>query len=141
MDGEDFQLSPICPEETPCESVAMGFTQQTFSNIASLFQPLKPPPAANFQPDSSSGNGKQRAAAGTMDAWPNILYPNPWTGAPYHNPTNTPLSSMGGHQNLQWPPDPPINYSNGRTGLMDSLAENSSCHDISSNPILLHNQR
>ncbi|XP_062852047.1 endothelial PAS domain-containing protein 1b isoform X2 [Trichomycterus rosablanca] len=114
MDGEDFQLSPICPEKTPC---------------------------ANFQPSSSSGNEKQRPGAGTMEPWPNILYANPWAGAPYHNPTSTPLSSMGGHQNLQWPPDPPINYSNARSGVMDSLDENSSCQDLSTNQILLHNQR
>ncbi|KAG5831333.1 hypothetical protein ANANG_G00302660 [Anguilla anguilla] len=48
MDGEDFQLNPICQEEPQAEAPN---TQHSFSNIASLFQPLaspaQPPPPAH----------------------------------------------------------------------------------------------
>ncbi|KAM8851749.1 endothelial PAS domain-containing protein 1b [Synchiropus picturatus] len=128
MDGEDFQLSPIVPESDTLEGVQArsmetninsGFAspapQQSFDDIASLFQPLLNPPQQQRQfqsPPSASwkawedGGSDQRA-----------LYPRGCSfvvthtqNLPYQAPASTPLSSMGGRQNLQWPPDPLLTY-------------------------------
>uniref|UniRef100_A0A3B1IZK7 Endothelial PAS domain protein 1b n=1 Tax=Astyanax mexicanus TaxID=7994 RepID=A0A3B1IZK7_ASTMX len=124
MDGEDFQLNPICPEDTPCEAAGLGIVQQSFCNIANLFQPLKPPTPGSFQPSLCSAGEKQRPNGGSVDPWPAMVYGSPVQLPPYHDPACTPLSSMGGRQNLQWPPDPPINYP--KAGMMDTSAANRS---------------
>uniref|UniRef100_A0A671MH15 Endothelial PAS domain-containing protein 1-like n=1 Tax=Sinocyclocheilus anshuiensis TaxID=1608454 RepID=A0A671MH15_9TELE len=109
MDGEDFQLNPICQEEPSSEIGALGTNQQSFSNITSLFQPLSSPSAAHFQPNMSSGGDKQSINGGSVESWPSVPYRRgPMQMPPYHDPASTPLSSMGGRQNLQWPPDPPL---------------------------------
>uniref|UniRef100_A0A8B9LMH6 Endothelial PAS domain protein 1b n=1 Tax=Astyanax mexicanus TaxID=7994 RepID=A0A8B9LMH6_ASTMX len=124
MDGEDFQLNPICPEDSPCEAAGLGIVQQSFCNIANLFQPLKPPTPGSFQPSLCSAGEKQRPNGGSVDPWPAMVYGSPVQLPPYHDPACTPLSSMGGRQNLQWPPDPPINYP--KAGMMDTSAANRS---------------
>ncbi|KAI2657611.1 Endothelial PAS domain-containing protein 1 [Labeo rohita] len=109
MDGEDFQLNPICQEEPPSEIGALGTNQQSFSNITSLFQPLGSPSAAHFQSNMNSGGDKQSINGGSVESWPSVPYSRgPMQMPPYHDPASTPLSSMGGRQNVQWPPDPPL---------------------------------
>uniref|UniRef100_A0A671MPF8 Endothelial PAS domain-containing protein 1-like n=1 Tax=Sinocyclocheilus anshuiensis TaxID=1608454 RepID=A0A671MPF8_9TELE len=125
MDGEDFQLNPICQEEPSSEIGALGTNQQSFSNITSLFQPLSSPSAAHFQPNMSSGGDKQSINGGSVESWPSVPYRRgPMQMPPYHDPASTPLSSMGGRQNLQWPPDPPLPS---KAGMMDPLAAKRSC--------------
>uniref|UniRef100_A0A8C1HK54 Endothelial PAS domain protein 1b n=1 Tax=Cyprinus carpio carpio TaxID=630221 RepID=A0A8C1HK54_CYPCA len=120
MDDEDFQLNPICPEEPSSETGALGTNQQSFSNITSLFQPLSSPSAARFQPNMSSGGDKQSISGGSVESWPSVPYNRgPMQMPPCHDPASTPLSSMGGRQNLQWPPDPPLPS---KAGMMDPLA-------------------
>uniref|UniRef100_A0A3B1K3Z6 Endothelial PAS domain protein 1b n=1 Tax=Astyanax mexicanus TaxID=7994 RepID=A0A3B1K3Z6_ASTMX len=139
MDGEDFQLNPICPEDTPCEAAGLGIVQQSFCNIANLFQPLKPPTPGSFQPSLCSAGEKQRPNGGSVDPWPAMVYGSPVQLPPYHDPACTPLSSMGGRQNLQWPPDPPINYP--KAGMMDTSAANRSCQAMPVNRMPLHKHR
>lgn len=141
MDGEDFQLNPICQEEPLPEAVAPGITQYNFSNIANFFQPLTPSPGVQIQPNSHTAREKQAPNAATMEPWPPIYYPNPMPLAHYTNPANTPLAAMGGHHSLQWPPDPPINYPSTKGRVIDSLVEKHSCQALQTNHMSLHSQR
>ncbi|KAM3605982.1 uncharacterized protein V6R79_008475 [Siganus canaliculatus] len=157
MDGEDFQLNPIIPESEPLDggpagslgsgsaaaaaaaaAASLSQKHQSFSNIASLFQPLSSPPqpqghyqhqpAASWAPREKRGSGQgavdPRAASCMMG---NVQNP------PYQAPASTPLSSMGGRQNLQWPPDPLLTYQQQPRGLkaymLDTLSgeERRSC--------------
>uniref|UniRef100_A0A665V2M3 Endothelial PAS domain-containing protein 1-like n=1 Tax=Echeneis naucrates TaxID=173247 RepID=A0A665V2M3_ECHNA len=111
MDGEDFQLNPIIPDlSQTCQA-----SQQSFSNIASLFQPLSSPPQPQghyqAQPVASWSTGEKRGSGQAavnpcMASYVMGHMQNP----PYKTPASTPLSSMGGRQNLQWPPDPLLTY-------------------------------
>ncbi|XP_053476801.1 endothelial PAS domain-containing protein 1b [Ictalurus furcatus] len=141
MDGEDFQLNPIGQEEPLPEAVALGITEYSFSNIANFFQPLTPPPGAHFQPNPHSASEKQAPSTATMEPWPPIFYASHMPLAHHTNPASIPLASMGGHQSLQWPPDPPINYSSTKGGAIDSLVEKHSCQALQTNRMSLHNQR
>ncbi|KAL2083796.1 hypothetical protein ACEWY4_021569 [Coilia grayii] len=127
MDGEDFQLHPICPEESS-GSESLATSQHSFSNIASLFQPLSSTPAAQYQPTVGTTAASKRTTSGTasVDPWPNMACGGPSTLPPYHAPASTPLSSMGGRQNLLWPPDPPLPYQNqvAKPGVMDAMPSN-----------------
>lgn len=124
MDGEDFQLNPIIPEPENLEALPAGSmgstgslaqTHQSFSNIASLFQPLSSPPqpqgpyqhrpAASWAPKEKRGPGQ-----GAMDPRSGSCMMARMQNPPYQAPASTPLSSMGGRQNLQWPPDPLLTY-------------------------------
>ncbi|KAK1905805.1 Endothelial PAS domain containing protein 1, partial [Dissostichus eleginoides] len=107
MDGEDFQLHPIIPESDSMEGGSNILhptkpIKPSFSNIASLFQPLPPPKPTGKLPASGRiilgfrGERGSRIGGSYMN---NPSYQAPAT-------TSTPLSSMGGVQNLQWPPDP-----------------------------------
>uniref|UniRef100_A0A8D2ZWT2 Endothelial PAS domain protein 1b n=1 Tax=Scophthalmus maximus TaxID=52904 RepID=A0A8D2ZWT2_SCOMX len=128
MDGEDFQLHPIIPES---ESLEGGpASQQSFSNITSLFQPLSSPPQpqGHYQPRSAASwaTGEKRASSqGAVNhhrAVPCMMghMQNP----PYQAPASTPLSSMGGRQNLQWPPDPLLTYQQQPRAAKSYLMEN-----------------
>lgn len=141
MDDEDFQLNPICQEESQSVPLAQGVIHHSFSNIASLFQPLTPPPSVQFLPDSHATEEKPKSSARTRDSWPSIMYDKPMPGAPYRNPSTTPVSSMGGYQNLNWPPDPPLNFSNAKTRMVDPMATTHSCHAMPVDQLGLHNQR
>ncbi|XP_042624449.1 endothelial PAS domain-containing protein 1-like [Cyprinus carpio] len=139
MDDEDFQLNPICPEEPSSETGALGTNQQSFSNITSLFQPLSSPSAARFQPNMSSGGDKQSISGGSVESWPSVPYNRgPMQMPPCHDPASTPLSSMGGRQNLQWPPDPPLPS---KAGMMDPLAAKRSCQTVPANRMPPYLQR
>uniref|UniRef100_A0A674CAZ8 Endothelial PAS domain protein 1b n=1 Tax=Salmo trutta TaxID=8032 RepID=A0A674CAZ8_SALTR len=118
MDGEDFQLHPIIPEEAPggpegaTGPLGHFTTQNSFSNIASLFQNLRSPQFDHYQPAKwapGDKRGPNHSQMSPRDSRPTLPYTGPTKIPPYHAPASTPLSSMGGHQNLQWPPDPPLN--------------------------------
>uniref|UniRef100_A0A3Q3JCH9 Endothelial PAS domain protein 1b n=1 Tax=Monopterus albus TaxID=43700 RepID=A0A3Q3JCH9_MONAL len=119
MDGEDFQLNPIIPESEPLEGgpvASMGSssslaqthraTQQFFSNIASLFQPLSshPQPQGHYQPHpappwAAGEKRSSRQGAGGLRAQYYMM--GHMQSPPYQAPASIPLSSMGGRQNLQ----------------------------------------
>ncbi len=139
MDGEDFQLNPICQEEPSSEIGGLRTNQQSFSNVTSLFQPLSSPSAAHFQPNMSSGGDKQSINGGSVASWPSVPYSRgPMQMPPYHDLASTPLSSMGGRQNLQWPPDPPFPS---KAGMMDPLAAKRSCQTLPANRMHPYFQR
>lgn len=143
MDGEDFQLNPIVPESEPLEAAAaagsMGSntslaqnnqtTQQSFSNVASLFQPLSASSQSqgHYQRSTSaSWTGGEKTVPSQGNADPHgrsYMMHNP----PYRAPASIPRSSMGGSQRLQWPPDPLLTYQQQarptKTYVMDTMLE------------------
>lgn len=152
MDGEDFQLNPIIPEPEPLDAGPTGSmgsssslakthqgSQQSFSNITSLFQPLSSPPQAQgpYQPPASWVTGEKRGPGqGAVDPRIMSYMLGHIKHPPYQAQASTPLSSMGGRQNLQWPPDPLITYQQqqqtraNKPYLMEPLSgeERLSCH-------------
>ncbi|XP_072292659.1 endothelial PAS domain-containing protein 1-like isoform X3 [Eucyclogobius newberryi] len=122
MDGEDFQLMPILPEPDGCSTVPRpALTQPSFSDITSLFQPLtaRAPPQNHYRPSPAPSasvswaagekrgppcqeTAESRARAYMLGHVPSSHYQTP--------PCAVPLSSLGGRQNLQWPPDPLLTY-------------------------------
>ncbi|XP_070788457.1 endothelial PAS domain-containing protein 1 isoform X1 [Pituophis catenifer annectens] len=113
MDGEDFQLSPICQEERPlCESVPLP--QHSLSNMNSLFQPLAPSSQSDFLPEKYCQSGSDKSMPPGQGTLPLAFFNHGSQSSsfllPYYAQANTPLSSMGGRPNTQWPPDPPLQY-------------------------------
>ncbi|KAJ3610870.1 hypothetical protein NHX12_022960 [Muraenolepis orangiensis] len=122
MDGEDFQLHPIVLELEPLDvgsaagSLAgpcAGPTQHSFSNIASLFQPLPAHPGQSedrfsWAPREKRGGPHHGRSPGDPRA--GSFMEDHARIPPYKAQASTPLSSMGGRQNVQWPPDPLITY-------------------------------
>uniref|UniRef100_A0A3B4UJE4 Endothelial PAS domain protein 1b n=1 Tax=Seriola dumerili TaxID=41447 RepID=A0A3B4UJE4_SERDU len=113
MDGEDFQLNPIIPESEPLEGGPAS--HQSSSNIAGLFQPLSSPPQpqGHYQPQPAAAwaTGEKRGSShGTVNPRSGSYMMGHMQNPPYQAPASTPLSSMGGRQNLQWPPDPLLTY-------------------------------
>uniref|UniRef100_A0A7N6ACJ6 Endothelial PAS domain protein 1b n=1 Tax=Anabas testudineus TaxID=64144 RepID=A0A7N6ACJ6_ANATE len=152
MDGEDFQLNPIMPESEPMEAGSAGSigssnnslpkshraTPQSFSNIASLFQPLSSSsqPQPHYQPQQATtwASGEKRSSSQrNIDCRAESYMMGRMQNPPYQAPASTPLSSMGGRQNLQWPPDPLLTYQQQpgvtKAYLMDTLSgdERPSC--------------
>uniref|UniRef100_F7B9S8 HIF-1 alpha C-terminal transactivation domain-containing protein n=2 Tax=Ornithorhynchus anatinus TaxID=9258 RepID=F7B9S8_ORNAN len=107
MDGEDFQLSPICPEDAPLLECAQA-AQESLTTMTSLFQPLAPAAPEKFprqMAGKKAGSGGHRPVASVFfEGGSRAALP------PYCTPACTPLSSMGGRSNTQWPPDPPLGY-------------------------------
>uniref|UniRef100_A0A8K9XQR4 Endothelial PAS domain protein 1 n=1 Tax=Oncorhynchus mykiss TaxID=8022 RepID=A0A8K9XQR4_ONCMY len=135
MDGEDFQLHPIITEEAPggtegaADQMGHRTTQNGFSNIASLFQPLGSPQSAHYQPAKwapGDKRGPNHSEISPMDSRPTLPYTGPAQITPYHTLASTPLSSMGGRQNLQWPPDPPLHYQQ----QVDAMGGSNSCQNM-----------
>uniref|UniRef100_A0A3B4XC12 Endothelial PAS domain protein 1b n=1 Tax=Seriola lalandi dorsalis TaxID=1841481 RepID=A0A3B4XC12_SERLL len=113
MDGEDFQLNPIITESEPLEGGPAS--HQSSSNIAGLFQPLSSPPQpqGHYQPQPAAAwaTGEKRGSShGTVNPRTGSYMMGHMQNPPYQAPASTPLSSMGGRQNLQWPPDPLLTY-------------------------------
>lgn len=154
MDGEDFQLTPIIPEPEPMEGVQGGSKgsnsnlniQQSFSNIANLFQPLTSPPQPKnhfqSQPQASWVTRQRRGSSqGAADTQIRSYMMSHMQNPPYQTPASTPLSSM------QWPPDPLITYQQQqqkgppKAYMMDNLSgeERPSCQQ--NMPYLLQKQR
>ncbi|XP_073723079.1 endothelial PAS domain-containing protein 1 [Misgurnus anguillicaudatus] len=101
MDGEDFQLHPICQDE-PVTNTGPGpgsALQHTFNNIADLFQPLGP-----FPSDNKSGS----------NTCPDTVH-----GQPYQNGLDVPLSSKKGSQVFRWPSDLSSQYEHTEIRRMD----------------------
>ncbi|KAM8945434.1 LOW QUALITY PROTEIN: endothelial PAS domain-containing protein 1 [Pelodytes ibericus] len=121
MDGEDFQLNPICQDECSHSDNAQN-SQQSLSSVNPLYQSNVPPPQNllfpqnfQFQPMAAKcSNPKQ-------DTLPAVLFNGEKTPplASYHKGACTPLSSMGGRPNVQWPPDPPVSYMAAKWRSMD----------------------
>nr|XP_046258938.1 endothelial PAS domain-containing protein 1b isoform X2 [Scatophagus argus] len=140
MDGEDFQLNPIIPDSEPLEGGPAGSMgsnssinqkHQSFSNIASLFQPLSPPPQppGHYQHQSAASwaaREKRGSSQRPMDPRAGSCMMGHVQNPPCQAPASTPLSSMGGRQNLQWPPDPLLTYQQqpraSKAFLMDTLS-------------------
>lgn len=128
MDGEDFQLNPIVTESEPLEAAPAGSmgsntslpqtnqtTQQSFNNVASLLQPLSTSSQSpgHYQRAASSswaGGEKRVSSQGNVDPHGRSYMMGHLHNPPYQAPASSPLSSMGGSQNLQWPPDPLLTY-------------------------------
>ncbi|XP_068089136.1 endothelial PAS domain-containing protein 1 [Hyperolius riggenbachi] len=115
MDGEDFQLNPICQDECPISDSAPP-PQQTMSSMNNLFQSNAPPPPPQQNQYLHQSYAPPMAAKGgnpSQEALPRGLYHGERKSPPllaYHTEASTPLSSMGGRPNIQWPPDPPVSY-------------------------------
>lgn len=123
MDGEDFQLSPICQEESPLSESAQN-TQQSLSSMSTIFQPLAPTSQNQFLTEKycpQLSNEKINSGHGSLSS---VFYNNMNRSSlpPYHDQANTPLSSMGGRPNTQWPPDPPLEYVPAKWRLMDKYS-------------------
>ncbi|CAL8254252.1 unnamed protein product [Lota lota] len=119
MDGEDFQLHPIVPELEPMDlGPTAGSlvgphagTQHSFSTIASLFQPLSAHGKSEGHYPWAPGEKRGAPhAQGPVDPRVGSCMENHARMAPHQVQANTPLSSMGGRQNVQWPPDPLLTY-------------------------------
>lgn len=145
MDGEDFQLNPIVTESKPLEAAPAGSmgsntslpqtnqtTQQSFNNLASLLQPLSTSSQSpgHYQRAASSswaGLEKRVSSQGNADPHGRSYMMGHLHNPPYQAPASSPLSSMGGSQNLQWPPDPLLTYQQQprptKACLMDTMLE------------------
>ncbi|MEJ1269911.1 endothelial PAS domain protein 1 [Cricetulus griseus] len=113
MDGEDFQLSPICPEEPHVPESPQPSAQHCFSTMTSIFQPLAP--GATHSPFFLDKYPQQLESRKTEpEHWPmsSIFFDpgNKGSLPPCCGQASTPLSSMGGRSNTQWPPDPPLHF-------------------------------
>ncbi|XP_023819367.1 endothelial PAS domain-containing protein 1 [Oryzias latipes] len=135
MDGEDFQLNPIIPEPEPLDNSggagSMGNNskqnvQQSFSDIASLFQPLTSPPPLQgcYRPEPQPSwaiRERRSSGQGTVEARERSYMMGRMGTPPYQAPASGPLSSM------QWPPDPIITYQQStrtpKACLMEDLPE------------------
>lgn len=109
MDGEDFQLSPICPEESLLPETPQSTPQHSFSTMSNIFQPLAPMASHSpflldkYQLESKKIEPEQRPVSFIFfDGGSKLSLPQ------CCGQTCTPLSSMGGRSNTQWPPDPPL---------------------------------
>ncbi|XP_077193276.1 endothelial PAS domain-containing protein 1 [Paroedura picta] len=112
MDGEDFQLSPICQEERPLAESAQ-LTQQSLSNMSSLLQPLAPPSQNQFLPEKYCQQMPGKSMNTGQETEPSVFFHHGNQSSSllsYYAQASTPLSSMGGRPNTQWPPDPPLQY-------------------------------
>lgn len=125
MDGEDFQLNPICQDECPLSDNAQP-PKQNLSSMNTLFQSGAPPAQNRFlhqnfcQPMAAKGSNP------SQDALPNGLFNGERKSPPlsaYQTGASPPLSSMGGRSNVQWPPDPPISYMHTKWRLMNQYNE------------------
>ena len=106
MDGEDFQLSPICQEERTLSESAQN-TQQSLSSMSTIFQPLASASQNQFLPEKycpQLSNKNINPGHGSLSS---VFFNNMSRSSlpPYHNQASTPLSSMGGRPNTQWPPE------------------------------------
>ncbi|XP_006882369.1 PREDICTED: endothelial PAS domain-containing protein 1 [Elephantulus edwardii] len=114
MDGEDFQLSPICPEEQLLPENSQSNSQHCFSTMTSIFQPLAPMTSHSpflldkYQQQQLEGK-KTEPEHQPMSS---IFFGGGSKASlpPCCGQASTPLSSMGGRSNTQWPPDPPLHF-------------------------------
>ncbi|XP_053168131.1 endothelial PAS domain-containing protein 1 isoform X2 [Hemicordylus capensis] len=141
MDGEDFQLSPICQEERPLSESAQ-LTQQSLSNMSNLFQPLAPPSQSQFLPEKYCQPVSNKNVNMSQGPVPPAFFSNGRQSAsllPYYAQASTPLSSMGGRPNTQWPPDPPLPYISSKWRLAGNKCSGSLPSSPSGPPLHLAN--
>uniref|UniRef100_UPI00398F0FD6 endothelial PAS domain-containing protein 1b isoform X2 n=1 Tax=Pristiophorus japonicus TaxID=55135 RepID=UPI00398F0FD6 len=131
MDGEDFQLSPICCDEQPT-SEKPSRTQDYSTNMNSLFQSFAPNFVTSHRQMMLDKYCPQIASIKKNNPThiPLLSYNtgNAASLPTYHAPVSTPVSSMDGRPNIQWPPDPPFNctprkwrFMNQRTGSLPGI--------------------
>lgn len=113
MDGEDFQLSPICPEEPCLPESPQPTPQHCLSAMTSIFQPLAP--VASHSPfllDKYQQQLESKKTEPEHRPMSSIFFDagNKGPLPPCCGQASTPLSSMGGRSNTQWPPDPPLHF-------------------------------
>uniref|UniRef100_A0A8C8S7V7 Endothelial PAS domain protein 1 n=1 Tax=Pelusios castaneus TaxID=367368 RepID=A0A8C8S7V7_9SAUR len=146
MDGEDFQLSPICQEERPLPENAQN-TQQNLSSMSNIFQPLDPASQNHFLLEKycqQMSNKNTNPCHGSLSS---VFFNNVNKSSlpPYQVRANTPLASMVGRPSTQWPPDPPLQYVPTKWRLMDkycgSLASSSSGPPVHSPNMSLYKKR
>ncbi|XP_066234445.1 endothelial PAS domain-containing protein 1 [Saccopteryx leptura] len=113
MDGEDFQLSPICPEESLLPENPPFTPQQCFSTMTNIFQPLEPvAPHDPFLLDKYQQQLQSKKIEPEHQPLSSIFFDG---GSKVSLPSccgqaSTPLSSLGGRFDTQWPPDPPLHF-------------------------------
>ncbi|XP_065257619.1 endothelial PAS domain-containing protein 1 isoform X3 [Emys orbicularis] len=146
MDGEDFQLSPICQEERPLPENAQN-TQQSLSSMSTIFQPLAPASQNQFLLEKycqQMSNKNMNPGRGPLSSV-SFNTTNKSSLPPYHARASTPLASMVGRPSTQWPPDPPVQYVPAKWRLMDkycgSLASSSSGPPVHSPNMSLYKKR
>ncbi|XP_075060226.1 endothelial PAS domain-containing protein 1 [Mixophyes fleayi] len=139
MDGEDFQLNPICQDECPLSDPAQP-PQQNISSMSTLFQSGAPPSQNQFLHQNFCQAMAAKGSDPNQDALPLGLF-NGERKSPsllaYHTGASTPLSSLGGRPNTQWPPDPPVTYMPTKWRSMDQYPE-SPASTASGHPMHLH---
>ncbi|XP_019404911.1 PREDICTED: endothelial PAS domain-containing protein 1 [Crocodylus porosus] len=146
MDGEDFQLSPICQEEHPLSEIAQN-TQQSLSSMSTIFQPLASAAQNQFLSEKYSQQVSNKNINPNPGHLSSVFFNNMNKSSlpPYQARANTPLSSLGGRPNTQWPPDPPLQYVPTKWRLMDkysgSLASSPSGPPIHSPHTSVHKKR
>ncbi|XP_007476934.1 endothelial PAS domain-containing protein 1 isoform X2 [Monodelphis domestica] len=126
MDGEDFQLSPICQEERPQLENTQPSPQPNFSTMSSIFQPLAPTSSQSpFMLDKYQQQMESKKSDVDPQPMSFIFFDggSKMTLPPCYGPASTPLSSMGGRSNTQWPPDPPLEYGPIKWTLADQYAK------------------
>ncbi|XP_040207494.1 endothelial PAS domain-containing protein 1 [Rana temporaria] len=146
MDGEDFQLNPICQEESPLSDSTQQPTQQNISSMNTLYQPSAPPPQSQYLHQTYAQQMAAKSSNPSQDSLPTGLY-NGERKSPallaYHTGASTPLSSLGGRPNVQWPPDPPVNYMPPKWRMMEQYHESNSAtgHPMHQHSMPLYKQR
>lgn len=125
MDGEDFQLSPICPEDKLLPETPQPTPQNCFSTMTNIFQPLAsgagPSPFLldkYQQLESKKADPEHHPMSSIFfDSGSKVSLP------PCYGQASTPLSSMGGRSNTQWPPDPPLHFRPTKWAIGDQHVE------------------
>ncbi|XP_049726464.1 endothelial PAS domain-containing protein 1 isoform X2 [Elephas maximus indicus] len=113
MDGEDFQLSPICPEERLLPENPQSNPQHCFSTMTNIFQPLAPVASQSpFLLDKYQQQLESKKTEPEHRPMSSIFFNGGSKASlpPCCGQASTPLSSMGGRSNIQWPPDPPLHF-------------------------------
>ncbi|XP_069464544.1 endothelial PAS domain-containing protein 1 [Ambystoma mexicanum] len=120
MDGEDFQLHPICQEEHSLSEKAAN-NQQNLSSVAAFFQPSAPASQNSFMPDRYCQQLQKASANRRIDPGP----PAPFSSEsksplpPYCTPDRNPIAPDRERCKTQWPPDLPAHYLPPKWRLMD----------------------
>lgn len=113
MDGEDFQLSPICPDERLLPENPPFTPQHCFSTMSNIFQPLAPMTSHSpYLLDTYQQQLESKKMDPEHQSMSSIFFDDESTASlsPCYGQASTPLSSLGGRFNTQWPPDPPLPF-------------------------------
>ncbi|XP_060687371.1 endothelial PAS domain-containing protein 1b isoform X2 [Hemiscyllium ocellatum] len=120
MDGEDFQLSPICHDEQPPSENTPRMHDYS-NNISNMFQSFAPNFTTSHRQMMLDKYSPEMASVKNNSHHHPLSYNtgNRVSLAAYHAPGCTPASLMGGRPNVQWPPDPPFDCTLRKWRLMD----------------------